>query len=353
MTSEAPSEPATEHPADELNAGMSRRGVFRAAGAGALALGLGGATGTAAQAASAATRKSPGSVSPGPPPGFTSRFIHANGLRQHVVIGGDGPPLLLVHGWPQFWYQFRLIMPDLARHFQVIAPDQRGRGLTSKPPPGGNGSGYDTGTLSDDVAALMDALGHRRFSVIGCDTGMDIAYALAADHTDRVDRLAVAEAVLPGVSASPPLFLPAPLDEHLFHLLFNRLPTMNVELVRGREDIFFGFVFAVEAFKTLPGSAVRTYIDNLASSLASLSGSFGFYRAWDTTTAQNQKRATRKLTTPVLAIGGAESGRTGPGDAMKLAADNVQTVVLPDCGHFVAEEAPQEMLAALTAFLIP
>jgi pimeloyl-ACP methyl ester carboxylesterase len=203
------------------------------------------------------------------------------------------------------------------------------------------------------VAALMDALGHRRFSVVGCDTGMDIAYALAADHTDRVDRLAVAEAVLPGVSASPPLFLPAPLDEHLFHLLFNRLPTMNVELVRGREDIFFGFVFAVEAFKALPGSAVRTYIDNLAGSLASLSGSFGFYRAWDTTTAQNQKRATRKLTLPVLAIGGAESGRTGPGDAMKLAADNVQTVVLPDCGHFVAEEAPQQMLAALTAFLIP
>ena len=309
--------------------------------------------------AAAATRtlaqKGPNLVSqpPGLPPGFTSRYVVANGLRQHVVIGGDGPPLLLVHGWPQFWYQFRLIMPGLARDFQVIAPDQRGRGLTSKPPPGATGSGYDTGTLADDLAALMDALGHRRFSVVGCDTGMDIGYALAADHRDRVGRLAVAEAVLPGVSASPPLFLPAPLDEHLFHLLFNRLPTMNVELVHGREDIFFGFVFAVEAFKTLPGYAVRTYIDNLAGSLASLSGSFGFYRAWETTTAQNQQRATRKLTLPVLAIGGAESGKTGPGDAMALAADNVQTVVLPDCGHFVAEEAPQEMLAALTAFLIP
>ena len=309
----------------------------------------------AAAATRTLARKGPGSVSqaPGLPPGFTSRYVVANGLRQHVVLGGDGPPLLLVHGWPQFWYQFRLIMPGLARHFQVIAPDQRGRGLTSKPPPGETGSGYDTGTLADDVAALMDALGHRRFSVVGCDTGMDIGYALAADHRDRVDRLAVAEAVLPGVSASPPLFLPAPLDEHLFHLLFNRLPTMNVELVHGREEIFFGFVFAVEAFKKLPGDAVRTYIDDLAASLASLSGSFGFYRAWETTTAQNQQRATRKLTLPVLAIGGAESGKTGPGDAMALAVDNVQTVVLPDCGHFVAEEAPQEMLAALTAFLIP
>ena len=301
------------------------------------------------------TPEGPGSASqlPNPLPGFTSRFINANGLRQHVVIGGDGPPLLLVHGWPQFWYQFRLIMPALARHFEVIAPDQRDRGLTDKPPPGGTGSGYDTGTLAEDLAALMDALGHRRFTVVGCDTGMDIAYALAADHRDRVDRLAVAEAVLPGVQPSPPLFLPSALNEHLFHLTFNRLPTMNVQLVHGREDVFFGFIFDVEAFKKLPGNAVRVYIDNLADSLPSLRGSFGFYQALDTTTAQNQQRAKKKLTLPVLAVGGAESGGAGPGDAMKLAADNVQTVVLPDCGHFVAEEAPQEMLAALTAFLIP
>jgi len=301
------------------------------------------------------TPEGPGSASqlPNPLPGFTSRFINANGLRQHVVIGGDGPPLLLVHGWPQFWYQFRLIMPALARHFEVIAPDQRGRGLTDKPPPGGTGSGYDTGTLAEDLAALMDALGHRRFTVVGCDTGMDIAYALAADHRDRVDRLAVAEAVLPGVQPSPPLFLPSALNEHLFHLTFNRLPAMNVQLVHGREDVFFGFIFDVEAFKKLPGDAVRVYIDNLADSLPSLRGSFGFYQALDATTAQNQQRAKKKLTLPVLAVGGAESGGTGPGDAMKLAADNVQTVVLPDCGHFVAEEAPQEMLAALTAFLIP
>jgi pimeloyl-ACP methyl ester carboxylesterase len=301
------------------------------------------------------TPEDPGSASqpPNPLPGFTSRFINANGLRQHVVIGGDGPPLLLVHGWPQFWYQFRLIMPALAQHFEVIAPDQRGRGLTDKPAPGEGGSGYDTGTLADDLAALMDALGHQRFTVVGCDTGMDIAYALAADHRDRVDRLAVAEAPLPGISPSPPLFLPSALNGHLFHLTFNRLPTMNVQLVHGREDVFFGFIFDVEAFKKLPGDAVRVYIDNLADSLPSLRGSFGFYQALDTITAQNQQRAKKKLTLPVLAVGGAESGGTGPGDAMKLAADNVQTVVLPDCGHFVAEEAPQEMLAALTAFLIP
>jgi pimeloyl-ACP methyl ester carboxylesterase len=353
MTSEVSSEPANQHSEDVVNAGISRRGVVRVAGAGALALGLSGATAAAAQAASAATHKGPGSLSqpPNPPPGFTSRFIHAGGLRQHVVIGGDGPPLLLVHGWPQFWYQFRLIMPGLARHFQVIVPDQRGRGQTSKPPPGPSGHGYDTGTLANDLAALMDALGHQSFSVVGCDTGMDIGYALAADHRGRVDRLAVAEAVLPGVAPSPPIFVPGPVNEMLFHLMFNRLPTMNAQLIHGREDIFFGFIFDVEAFKKLPGSAVGVYIDDLASSLASLRGSFGFYRAVDTTTAQNQQRAKTPLTIPVLAIGGAESAGDMVAAAMELAATHVQTLVIPNCGHFVAEEAPKQLLAALTAFM--
>jgi pimeloyl-ACP methyl ester carboxylesterase len=353
MTSKAPDEPAKEHSADEVNAGMSRRGVIRAAGAGALALGLSGATGAAAQAASAATRKGPGprSQPPNPPKDFTSRFINTDGLRQHVVIGGDGPPLLLVHGWPQFWYAWRLVMPALARDFSVIAVDQRGRGLTSKPPPGPSGHGYDTGALANDLAALMDALGHQRFSVVGHDTGMDIAYALAADHHGRVDRLAVAEAVLPGVAPSPPIFVPGPVNEILFHLMFNRLPTMNDQLVHGREDIFFGFIFDVEAFNKLPGQAVRVYIDDLADSLASLRGSFGFYRAVDTTTAQNQQRAKTPLTLPVLAIGGAESAGTAVGDAMKLAATNVQTLVIPGCGHFVPDEAPKQLLAALIPFL--
>jgi len=355
MTSVAPNEPANEHSGEAVGAGVSRRSVIRAAGAGALALGLGGAALTGAPGASAATRKGLGRVSraPGLPPGFwktfSSEYINAGGLVQHVVIGGEGPPLLLVHGWPQFWYQFRLIMPGLAGDFKVIAPDQRGRGLTSKP-----ADGYDTGTLAGDLAALMDALGHQKFAVAGHDTGMVISYALAADHRDRIQALAVAEAVLPGVQPSPPLFLPSPLNQQLFHLMFNRLPTMNEQLVQGREDIYFGFIFDVEAGTIkLPSYAIRTYLDNLASVPGALRGSFGFYRAWDVTTAQNAQRATQKLTIPVLAVGGAESAADGVGETMMLAADNVQTVVIHGAGHWVAEQASGPMLSALTVFLAP
>jgi pimeloyl-ACP methyl ester carboxylesterase len=301
------------------------------------------------------TPEGPGSVSGAPhlPDGFagtfTSRYVDTGEVRLHAVTGGAGPPLLLIHGWPQTWYAWRMLMPALARDFSVIAVDQRGIGLSGKPP-----GGYDTASLANDLVALMDALGHRRFALYGTDVGMPIAYALAADHPDRAERLAVSEAPLPGISPSPPLFLPPGLNERLWHLAFNQLPTVNEQLVTGREDIFFGAEFDASAgTNKLPAGAVRYYIDTLASSPEHLRGSFGFYRAIPTTSAQNQKRKERRLTLPVLAIGGAESSGEGPGNTMKLVADDVQTVVLAGSGHWVAEQAPEELLAALTAFLTP
>jgi pimeloyl-ACP methyl ester carboxylesterase len=297
----------------------------------------------------------PGSVPGAPymPEGFadtfTSRYVDVGALRLHAVVGGEGPPLLLVHGWPQTWYAWRLLMPTLARDFEVIAVDQRGIGLSDKPK-----DGYDTATLANDLVALMDALGHRRFAVYGTDTGMPIAYALAADHPDRVERLAVSEAPLPGISPSPPLFLPPALNERFWHLTFNRLPKINEQLVSGREEIFFGAEFDASAgTKKLPEEAVSYYIGLLASDPEALRGSFEFYRAIDATIAQNEQRKTRRLTLPVLAIGGGESAGEGVAGTMKLAADDVQTVVLRGSGHWVAEQAPDELVAALTAFLAP
>jgi len=206
---------------------------------------------------------------PNLPAGFTdtfaSRYVDTGDVRLHAVIGGNGPPLLLIHGWPESWYAWRFVMSPLARDFEVIAVDQRGIGLSDKPE-----NGYDTGTLANDLIALMDALGHQTFAAYGTDTGMPIAYALAADHPERVDRLVVSEAPLPGISPSPPLFLP---------------PQLN--------------------------------------------------------------------TMPVLAMGGAESVAEGAGSTMKLVADDVQTVVLPGAAHWVAEQAPAELLEALTSFLAP
>ncbi|MBP2472051.1 pimeloyl-ACP methyl ester carboxylesterase [Crossiella equi] len=241
---------------------LSRRGVVKAAGLGALLLGLGR---TEAAAAPAGPRLPPGFGRT-----FTSSFVVANGLRQHVVTGGDGPPLLLVHGWPQTWYAWRHVMPALAEEFRVVAVDQRGMGRTGKPR-----TGYDTATLATDLVALMEALGHGRFDVVGHDTGLAIGYALAADHPARVRRLAVAEAVLPGLSETPPVLTSPQATERLWHLMFNRLgPEVNEALVRGREEVYFG-----PKFTGLPREAAEHYVSVLRDP-DNLRGSFGWYGRW-------------------------------------------------------------------------
>jgi len=305
---------------------------------------------------SMSTPEGPGSVSGAPnlPDGFadifTSRYVDAGDVRLHAVVGGAGPPLLLLHGWPQTWYAWRMLMPALASDFEVIAVDHRGAGLSDKPK-----DGYDVGTLAADAVALMDALGHERFAVYGTDIGMPIAYALAADHPDRVVRLVVSEAPLPGITPSFPLFLPPAINARLYHLMFNQLPAeLNEALVRGREAIFFGAEFDASAgTKKLPAEVVEYYIARVADGPDALRGSFEFYRAIPESSAQNEQRKDRRLTMPVLAIGGAESSGAGVEATMKLVADDVQGVVLAGAAHWVAEQAPDELLAALTGFLAP
>jgi len=342
-----------------LKAGRS----FLATSATALVATLAMPTVPAATAADTANRSSsssqpapedPGSVSGAPnlPAGFArtfaSRSIDIGGLRLHAVIGGKGPPLLLVHGWPQTWYQWRLVMPALARDFTVIAVDQRGIGLSDKP-----SSGYDVGTQANDMVALMEALGHRRFAMIGFDTGMPIGYALAADHPERLERLVVGEAIITGVTPSPQ-FTPGALNKRNWHIAFNRLDAdVNEALVRGREHIYFGSEYAVSAGTPLPDQVVKYYIERLASSPDALRGSFGSYRAIDTNFAQNEQRKTRRLTLPVLAIGGEKSIGAGVGNTMRLIAENVDSIVIPGSGHWIAEEAPEQVLTAVRPFLEP
>jgi pimeloyl-ACP methyl ester carboxylesterase len=370
MESSHPEPPAQDLPdgasAPSTSAHMSRRaftgGVAAAAG---LSLLGGWASSAAAKAplADIAGRGDEGrgfgsvSTAPGLPRDFSrtfqSRMIQANGIRQHAVIGGDGPPLLLVHGWPENWYAWRLLMPALARDFTVIAVDQRGIGLSDKPR-----DGYDTATLANDLVGLMDALGHDRFAVVGHDTGYTISYALAADHRDRVARVALAEIPgPPGVDPDhePKLFLKEPDNNRLWHIPFNRVnDELIVEMVSRSADAYYRYEFDVQGFGfTPPDDAIRYYIKVFTRSRDALRASFGLYRAWDATGAQNLARAANPLTIPVLAIGGGDSWGNLAGIGMAKAAVDVQTVVIPHTGHWVAEQAPDQVLAALTGFLAP
>jgi len=278
---------------------------------------------------------------------FTSRLVEANGVRLHAVTGGHGPALLLVGGWPQTWYAWREVMPALAREHTVVAVDSRGSGLSDKPD-----DGYDAGTLAADLVALMAALGHDRFDVVGHDIGTWTAYALAVDHPERVGRLAIVEAMIPGLTPSPPFFGPAELNLKLWQFGFNRLTDLNEELVRGRERLFFGWQFATKAATrtAIPAYAVDVYVDAITADPRALRASFAYYRALDETIAQNEQRSKARLTLPVLAVGGALWSGANAAQTMRLAADDVTEVVLDDCGHYPAEEQPVRFTEILEDF---
>jgi pimeloyl-ACP methyl ester carboxylesterase len=349
-------------PPERFSRPFSRRGFVGTAAA-ATGLSVLGGWASTASAAPARVQDGFGSVTDAPrlPSGFTrtfrSRFVNANGIQQHVVIGGDGPPLLLVHGWPENWYAWRFLMPALARDFTVIAVDQRGIGLSEK-----TSGGYDTRTLGNDLAALMTKLGHQRFAVAGHDTGYIISYALAADHRDRVDRLVVAEVPgPPGIvdpdpqHGPPPLFLPEFLNNRLWHIPFNRVDDeLIVDMVKSNADAYYRYEYSIQGGgATLPDYAIEYYVKLFTRDRTSLRASFGLYRAWDAILQQNGIRQNDKLTIPVLGIGGENSWGAAAAGGIMPAATDVQSLVIPGVGHWVAEQAPAAMIAALTSFLAP
>jgi len=280
---------------------------------------------------------------------FTSTHVTVGDIRLHAVIGGEGPPVLLINGWPQTWYVWRDILPALAGRYRVIAAECRGMGRSDKP-----AGGYDTGSLAQDLVGLMAALGHTRFAVVGHDIGMWVGYALASDHPERVSRLAVMDANIPGVLPSPPLFSEAALNRRLWHFAFNRLDTLNERMVAGREEIYFGDQLASKGATPdwIAPEMAQVYFDALKTPEA-LHACFEFYRCIETNIAQNAQRKERLLEMPVLAMGGA----LGLGDRveqqMRLVAKDVTAVTVENCGHYVPEEAPQATLAALEPFLAP
>ncbi|MFG1663861.1 alpha/beta fold hydrolase [Streptomyces sp. Y7] len=278
---------------------------------------------------------------------FTSHTIKTGEVTLHAVIGGDGPPLLLLPGWPQFWYSWRLVMPALAERFTVIAPDLRGMGASDKP-----ATGYDAATLADDMAGLMTELGHDRFAVVGYDLGMVVGYALAAQHRERVTRLVVAEAIIRGITPSPPLLADPATNEMLWHFAFNRLRDINERMVAGREEIYFGHQFTskVAIPGAIPQHAIDVYVDQLRDP-AALRASFEYYREESFAEKAQALRDQGPLTVPVLAIGGQYSTGTMPADVMRMLATDVTEMVIPNAGHFLPEETPAELSKAVLDFL--
>ncbi|QHB73665.1 alpha/beta hydrolase [Stenotrophomonas sp. 364] len=278
---------------------------------------------------------------------ITHRHVRIDGRSVHCAILGEGRPVLLIPGWPQTWYAWRHILQALAAQgFQAIAVDPPGTGDSDTP-----AHGYDTGAIAATLHAVMQQLGHARYQVVGHDVGMWVAYALASDQPEAVQRLAITEAVIPGLAEAPPLFV-APEDNiFLWHFMFNQVRDLPEALIAGRERAYLTFMFDRWAHRR-EAVACEVYIRAYAAP-GGLSGGFGYYRAIPETIRQNQQRARTPLAMPVLAIGAEHATANMPMDTMRAHAADLRGTMIADCGHFVMEEAPQAFLDQLLPFLLP
>ncbi|PZG10973.1 alpha/beta hydrolase [Nonomuraea aridisoli] len=270
------------------------------------------------------------------------------GLRMHYLIDGEGPLLVLLHGWPQTSACWRGIIPALAERFTVVAPDLRGYGRTDKP-----AAGYDKRTMAADVRALARSLGHEKVLLAGHDRGARVAHRYALDHPGEVERLVVMD-IIPTREMWLRYDMRSGLAAGTWHWTFHLQPDLP-ELLAGKDVRgYLGYFFekwTVQRARLDVEEYVRAF-----EQPGALRAGFEDYRAsfpYDAEHDDADWEAGRRLEMPVLALWGAAGlpSRVPVLDIWREYARDVQGAEIPDCGHFLAEEQPEAVLAHLRAFL--
>lgn len=266
--------------------------------------------------------------------------IRSNGIEVHCVVAGQGPAMLLLHGWPFTWFTWHRVMPELARTHTVIAPDLRGVGGSDKP-----AGGYDGVSLSEDAAGVLRHLGVAQATVVGHDLGVGVAFQLAARHPTLVQRLVLMESIVLGAPEAERFMNTPP-----WWVAFHNVPALPETVLVGREGAYLDW-FYTQLSHQLRGISPRSRDAQVHGYLGreALRGGFEHYRAFGPTTEQGRIASSQRLRMPVLALGG-ELVKDVLYQQMRVVADDVRGGVIERCGHIIQEERPDEFLARLRAF---
>jgi pimeloyl-ACP methyl ester carboxylesterase len=271
-----------------------------------------------------------------------SRFADVDGVKFHYLTAGEGPVVILLHGYAQTSRMWRPLIPKLAEKFKVIAPDLPGIGDSDIPK-----DGLDMKTAAIRVHALAKSLGVNKARVVGHDIGLMVAYAYAAQFPNEVEKLVVMDAFLPGV----PGWELAYNNPDLWHFRFHG-PTPEA-LVRGREKIYFTYFWndlAADKTRSLRVVDRDAYVAAY-SRPGRMRAGWAYFAALRDTAKDFAEMAQTQLTMPVLSIAGDKGSAAILGPQMKRVAPNVTVIELKDTGHWVMEERPQETMKALIDFL--
>jgi pimeloyl-ACP methyl ester carboxylesterase len=275
------------------------------------------------------------------PIAIDSRFADVNGTRLHYLVAGKGDPILLLHGYAQNSHMWRPLMAELAKTHTVIAPDLRGFGQSAKPD-----SGYDKPTMAKDVHALAASLGYKRVGVVGHDIGLMVAYAYAAQYPAEVDRIVLMDAFLPGVGDWTTVWL----LRDLWHFHFcGKTP---LALVNGRERIYlehFWNDFAADPVRSV-SEVDRQFYTTAYAQPGAMQAGFEVFRAFEQDAKHFASFARTKLKMPMLVL----TGEKASGEFLiaqgRLVAENVEGVVIKGSGHWLVDEAPDQVIPTLVTF---
>jgi len=277
-------------------------------------------------------------------PGFTHRYADVNGTGIHYVVGGEGPVVVLLHGFPYSWAQWRHLMLPLAKAgFTALAPDLRGMGDST---PAENGSAKTN--VAEDVRQIVHGLAFGAINLVGGDIGTMVAYAYASRHPDEVRRLVLAESVLPGFGLEDVM---NPATGGYWHFGFHAQVDVASYLTRGKEDGYLMPSYKMMSAAPDAEELARTVYLPHYTGPRGLRGGFQHYAPLVQDIADNRAAFARKLPLPVLVLNG-EKGI--PQDILlkgaREAAEHVEADMVPDSGHTFAHDNPSWVAERLVRF---
>jgi pimeloyl-ACP methyl ester carboxylesterase len=277
----------------------------------------------------------------------THHDFETNDTRLHYVTAGSGFPIVLLHGWPQSWYCWHKLIPTLEKKYSIIAPDLRGLGDSSRP-----ASGYEKSNIAEDIRLLVqEHLGIDQYYLIAHDWGGPVAFVLASKNAKRVKKLVMLDTAVPGDGSGT-----FSQNGRRWHHAFHQTKGLPEALVTGREEIYLGWFYDNYGYQKNAITQedrleyLRTY-----KKPDTLRSGFAYYRALDEDVRYNEEllRLNGKLIMPVLALGGGSAFGRGieTFESLQRVSENVSGGVIQDCGHWIQEEKPQEVLEYVMPFL--
>ncbi|WP_447008057.1 alpha/beta fold hydrolase [Saccharothrix isguenensis] len=278
--------------------------------------------------------------------GFRDGYATVNGVRLHFVVGGRGRPVVLLPGWPRTWWEFRKVMPELARDHRVIAVDMRGMGRSDKP-----ADGYDKKTMAADIAALVRWFGYDQVDVIGSDIGAMVAFSFAANHRDLLRRVVLLDVAHPEQGMYRLPLLPQPgQTSHLWWFAFNQVRGLPEQLLAGRSRALIDYLCENALVdQDAVSEQDRGIFARAYDTPDAIRAGNGWYQTFGQDIADDDTYA--PVTAPLLALA-AEPNHPYLAQLLPTRATDHRLIEVDDTGHYLIEEQPAQALAHIIPHLI-